>query len=214
MSGYPEPMPAKVDTNPHDPGADAAATAFDGSSDVAANPFPAGERRHDPDRHRVVDRPDHDRGRCLLSARRRLRGGAAPVLRLALPAGRSRCHVLLAPRASDRGAVGRAHATGLRVRHQGPRIDDRPADRDQAPAEGPPRGTPGRRRREGTDLRQGPARRPQGRRLGVVRRRPRAARRGRSARLDPAPVPALVLHLVGEPRHRSRTPSIDCAASA
>ena len=34
-------MPAKVDTNPHDPGAGAAATAFDGSSDVAANPFPA-----------------------------------------------------------------------------------------------------------------------------------------------------------------------------
>ena len=41
MSGYPEPMPAKTVSNPHDPGADTAATAFDGSSDVAANPFPA-----------------------------------------------------------------------------------------------------------------------------------------------------------------------------
>ena len=59
---------------------------------------------------------------------------------------------------------------------------------------------PAETRREAPHLRQGPARRPARRRLGVVRRRARAAQGGRPARLDPAPVPALVLHLVGEPR--------------
>ena len=38
---YPEGMPAKTATNLHDPGADSAAATFDGSPDVAANPFPA-----------------------------------------------------------------------------------------------------------------------------------------------------------------------------
>ena len=37
---------------------------------------------------------------------------------------------------------------------------------------------------------------------------------GRPAGLDPAPVPALVLHLVGEPRRRSRSRSSGCARSA
>ena len=36
---------------------------------------------------------------------------------------------------------------------------------------------------------------------------------GRPARLDPAPVPALVLHLIGEPRRRSRRRSTGCARS-
>ena len=45
-------------------------------------------------------------------------------------------------------AVGRAHAAGLHVRHQGPRADDRPADRDEAAAEGPARGAPRGARRE------------------------------------------------------------------
>ena len=73
-------------------------------------------------------------------------------------------------------AVGGADAARLHVRHQGPRPDDRPADRDEAAAEGPPRGAAGRARRKSADLRQGPARRAARRGLGAVRRRPRAAR--------------------------------------
>ena len=108
------------------------------------------------------------------------------------------------PVATDRRAVGRAHAARLHLRHQGARADDRPADRDQAAAEGPAGGAARGHRRQAAHLRQGPARRAARRRVGLVRRRARAAQGGRPARLDPAPVPALVLHLIGEPRRRSR----------
>ena len=67
------------------------------------------------------------------------RRGAAPALRVDVPAGRGGRHVLRASVGRDREAVGRADAARLRVRHQGPRPDDRPGHRDQAPAEGPPR---------------------------------------------------------------------------
>ena len=96
--------------------------------------------------------------------------------------------------------MGRADAARLHVRHQGPRPDDRPADRDEAAAEGDPRGAAGRRSRprRGSTPRTCPAEL-----LDAVwddvPRRPRAARGARPARLDPAPVPALVLPLVREP---------------
>ena len=201
-------------TNPHDPGADAAAATFDGSDGRGREPVRCPERRLDPHRHGVVDRPDDDRGRRLLPDRRRQRRGAAAVLRVALPARRGRRDVLRAAGPPDVRAVGRAHAARLHVRHQGARPDDRPADRDQAAAEGPPRGAPGRGRREDADLRQGPARRPEGRRLGVVRRRARAARRGRPARARSCSS----TRAGSSPRRRtatpSRTPSSGCARSA
>ena len=59
---------------------------------------------------------------------------------------------------------------------------------------------PRARRDQSPDLRQGPpARRPR-RGLGDLPGRARAARGSRPAGLDPAPVPALVLPVVGEPR--------------
>ena len=53
--------------------------------------------------------------------------------------------------------------------------------------------------REATDLRQGPPGRAPGCGLVDVPRRPRTARRARPAGLDPAPVPALGLPVLGEP---------------
>ena len=84
-----------------------------------------------------MDRPDDDRDRCLLSDVRDDRRGAAPALRVDVPAGRGGRHVLRASVGRDREAVGRADAARLRVRHQGPCADDRPGHRDQAPARRP-----------------------------------------------------------------------------
>ena len=57
-----------------------------------------------------------------------------------LPDRRGRRDLLRAAVATDGRALGRAHAARLHLRHQGPRADDRPADRDEAPAQGSPRG--------------------------------------------------------------------------
>ena len=62
------------------------------------------------------------------------------LLRQPVPDRRGRRHVLRAAGPPDGRAVGRADAAGLHLRHQGPRADDRPADRGQAAAEGPARG--------------------------------------------------------------------------
>ena len=62
------------------------------------------------------------------------------LLRQPVPDRRGGCHLLRAAGPADRGALGRADAAGLHVRHQGPRADDRPADRGQAAAQGPARG--------------------------------------------------------------------------
>ena len=74
-----------------------------------------------------------------------------------------------------------------------PRPDDRPADRDQAPAQVDPRGAAGRARGEAAHLRARPARRAARRGLADVPGGPGAAARDRPAGLDPAAVPALVL---------------------
>ena len=124
---------------------------------------------------------------------------ATPALRRDLPAGRGRRHLLRAAGRRHGQAVGRSDAARLRLRHQGPRADDRPGHRDETPAEGHPRRASGACRDQGEDLRQGPSARRPRRRLAGVPGRAGAARRGRPARLDPAPVPALVLPLVGEP---------------
>ena len=136
--------------------------------------------------------------RCLLPDRRRHGRGAAAVLRQPVPAGRSRRDVLRPALGPDGGAVAGAHAARLHVRHQGPRADDRPADRDEAAAEGHPDGAAAGARSQGAPLRPRPAGRAVGRDLAAVPGGPRAAARGRPARLDPAPVPALVLPVVGE----------------
>ena len=65
----------------------------------------------------------------------------------------------------------------------------------KGPSDGAARGT----RREAEDLRQGPAGRAARQRLGLVHRWPRALEGRRAAGLDPPPVPALVLHQLGEP---------------
>ncbi len=95
----------------------------------------------DPLRDGVLDGPDHGCAGRLLPGRRRHGRGAAPVLRQPVPARRGRRDVLRAAVRADRRVVARADAARLHVRHQGPRPDDRPADRDEAPAEGHPDGT-------------------------------------------------------------------------
>ncbi len=56
-----------------------------------------------------------------------------------------------------------------------------------------------RARRQASDLRQGPAGRPAGAGLDLVHRGSRSTASGGPARVDPAPVPALVLHQLREP---------------
>src|SRR5918912_1400969 len=85
-----------------------------------------------------------------------------------LPARRGRLDLLLAARASHQRAVGRTDASGLHLRHQGARVDDRAADRDEAAAEGHSDGTPARARGEAADLRQGSAGGIEGGGVGVV----------------------------------------------
>ena len=114
-----------------------------------------------------MDRPDDDgAGRLLPRRRRHRRGAARPTTPAGSRSSRSTRRTTRCPSAPDGRAVGRAHAARLHVRHQGPRPDDRPADRDEATAEGPARGAPGRPRGEAADLRQGPARRAARRRCG------------------------------------------------
>ena len=120
------------------------------------------------------------------------------------------------PVGRDGRAVGRAHAARLHVRHQGARADDRPGHRDEAPAEGHPRRacrSPSRPSRGSTPR---TCRRSCSTRSG--RRSATASSRSREAGqlgLDPAPVPALVLPVVGEPggdRGGGRAPRRDDAA--
>ena len=58
------------------------------------------------------------------------------LLRQPVPAGRGRRDLLRPAIGQDRGALAGADAARFHVRHQGPRADDRPADRDEAAAEG------------------------------------------------------------------------------
>ena len=133
----------------HDPGSDrSSARVKDLPPDVAAEPIHLGPGAADTGVVRIGTAswtdPTMTAGGRLLPRGRRHGRGAARLLRQQVPARRGRLDLLRPPRPADRRAVGRAHAAGLHVRHQGARADDRPADRDQAPAEGPPRG-PARR---------------------------------------------------------------------
>ena len=56
------------------------------------------------------------------------RRGAAAVLRVAVPAGRGRLHLLLPADREELGAVDRAHAAGVHVQHQGVLAADEPPD--------------------------------------------------------------------------------------
>ncbi len=73
---------------------------------------------------------------------------------------------------------------------------------------------PDGRRGQVAHLREGPARGPARRGLGLVRGRAGAAQGGRPARVDPAPVPALVLHRRRRTATRSRRRSGACAMPA
>ena len=134
-------------TRPTIPGPDAARAQARGGGARGGGDRAAGDPRRAPDPRRdgVLDRPDDDRGRRVLPVRRRHRGGAPRLLRLALPGGRGGRDLLRAPVAPPVRAVGGADAARLRVRHQGARPAHRPAHRDEAPAEGAPRGAARRR---------------------------------------------------------------------
>ena len=119
-----------------------------------------------PDRHGLLDRSDHDRARRLLPAGCDDRGGSAALLRRPVPDRRSRRHLLRPAEPPHGRGVAGAHAARLRVRHQGPRPDDRPAIGGEAAAEGDPRGDPAGAGRQEADLRQGPAGRAVRRDLG------------------------------------------------
>ena len=113
------------------------------------------------------------------------------LLRVALPGRRGGRDVLRAPLAPAVGAVGRADAARLRVRHQGARAADRPADGDEAAAEGAPRGAPRDARGEVTAVREGPARASSWPRSGASsrtasRRSPRRASWARSSSSTPS----------------------------
>ena len=178
-------------------------------------PVPGRERRHDPHRHRVLDRPDDDRGRRLLPARRRLapRSGSSTTRR-ASRSSRSMRRTTRSPSRRTAELWVERTPPGLHVRHQGPRADDRPADRDEAAARRtcarPSRARSPRRR--GSTPRTSPttSRTTSGRGSPTAWSRwPRPASSGRSCSSTRAG---------SSPRRRtatrSRTPSIDCARSA
>ena len=131
----------------HDPGPDVARGRLEAAAidDAATEPLAGPDRPPDPGRDRVLDRPDDDRLRRVLPHRRRHGRGAARLLRVAVPGRGGRRDVLRAAVAAPVRAVGRAHAARLRVRHQGPRAAHRPAHRDEAAAQGDPRGAARRR---------------------------------------------------------------------
>ena len=85
------------------------------------------DRPH-PHRHLVVDRPDAGEGRELLSARHHERRGAAEVLRVAVPAGRGRLHLLLPAVGEELGPLDRTDAGRLHVQHQGVLAPHEPSD--------------------------------------------------------------------------------------
>ena len=182
----------------HDPGADAANERARPLEAVAAEPI---ERRRlaRPRRHRILDGPDDDRGRRLLPEGRRQRRGAARLLRLVVPGRRGRRDLLRPAGRADRPALGRADAAGLHVRHQGPRPDDRAGDRDAAPAEGDPRGAPGRAPGEDRGSTPRTSRPSSTTRSGGCSARPWRRSRNGPARLDPAPVPEVGLPVEREP---------------
>ena len=191
----------------HDPGAEAAGRRVveSGIEDGRYRAARAADRRPHPVRHRVLDRPDDDRGRRLLPARRRHGRGAARLLRLALPGRRGRRDLLRAAQPPDERAVGRADAARLH------RSTSRPTP--CSPASRPRRGgcpkaireaLPADAGGEGADLREGPAGRAAPTRSGgqfADGLEPLAEARPAGRRVPP--VPALVLH-----RHRENRDAI------
>ena len=135
--------------NAHDPGPEiAGARAARRPRGRGRTDRTTGRWCHGTHRDRVVDRPDDDGGHRLLPRGRRHGRGAAAVLRRRSSRwSRSTRPTTRCP-SRGRGAVARSHAARLRLRRQGARADDRPADRDEAPAEGHPRGAAGRARRQ------------------------------------------------------------------
>ena len=138
----------------HDPGADAAGARVAALETAAAEPIETGGSRVLVGTASWTD-PTMTAAGVFYPTRRRQRRGAARLLRVVVPGRRGRRDLLRPAGRADRPAVGRADAAGLHVRHQGPRPDDRAGDRDAAPAEGDPRGAPGRAAGEDPDLRQG-----------------------------------------------------------
>ena len=135
-------------TNPHDPGADAAAATFDGSEDVAANPFDApngGSIRIGTaswtDPTMTAAGVFYPTGADSAEERLQYYASRFPLVEVD-----ATYYSLPVRRTSELWVA--AHTARLHVRHQGPCPDDRPADRDQAAAEGPPRSPTGRGRRE------------------------------------------------------------------
>ena len=163
-----------------------------------------------------MDRPDDDRaGRLLPDAAPTPPRSGWPTTRASFPIVEVDATYYALPARADGRAVGRADAARLHLRRQGARADDRPADRDQATAEGHPRGAPRRARRArpaiyAKDL-------PAELRDEVWRASPTGSSRSREAGqlgLDPAPVPALVLPSSREPRRDPRGARAACARRA
>ena len=102
--------------------------------------------------------PTMTAGTVFYPTRRRQRRGTAPVLRQRSSRwSRSTATYYALPVRAHGRAVARSHAARLHLRRQGPRADDRPADRGQAAAQGHPRGAARRAGREAADLRARPA---------------------------------------------------------
>ncbi len=147
-------------------------------------------RRHgrDPGGHRVVDRQD-PAGQRLVPEGGRIRRRAAGLLRTAVSAGGGRLDLLHATERAEQRALGTAHAARVRLQHQG-LLAAHPAPHPaQLALQGP---APHRRGRHEERLPQGRRRQDRRRGLAAVPRRAGAAARGRQARHDPVPVPAVV----------------------
>src|SRR5262249_29832449 len=137
--------------------------------------------------------PHDGRPRRVPSRRRNDRGGSPTLLRDSVPGGGGRRHLLRSTPFRAVEALGGEDTSGLRLRRQGARADDRAAERGEALTQGTSGGAARNPEGEGPDLREGPPRRAQGSALGDVRRRVAATQGGWKAHGRLLAVPALGL---------------------